>query len=84
MGGDLLSRESQVLRKAKPYPWGTQIHQYLLNIASVGRSVACRSSLDISAMERLRDPVLEPFMVARPLQVTWAHFQLERYDFEFY
>jgi hypothetical protein len=36
MGGDLLSRESQVLRKAKPYPWGTRIHQYLLNIGGVG------------------------------------------------
>jgi hypothetical protein len=36
MGGDLLSREVQVLKKAKPYPWGTQIHQYLPNIEGVG------------------------------------------------
>jgi hypothetical protein len=36
MGGDLLSRAVQVLKKAKPYPWGTRIHQYLLNIGGVG------------------------------------------------
>jgi hypothetical protein len=73
-----------VLRKAKPYPWGTRIHQYLLNIGGVGWSSACRSSLDISAMERFWDLVLEAFMVAMPLQLNWTHFQLESSDFDFY